>query len=179
MSSRLARSYAKAVLGAVRSNEAGLALRDELRRFVGATSGIPAFARAMASPTVPLAAKEKVVREIADRLTLGAVTRRFIDLLLRNYRMGQLPVVLEAVEDLLNHRLGIAVAKVTTAAPLVDAERTALLATLERMTGRKVELAAAVDPKLLGGFVARIDSTLYDASLRGQLDRLAGRLAGA
>jgi F-type H+-transporting ATPase subunit delta len=179
MSLRLARSYAKALLAAVGSNEAGIVVRDELRRFVATTGEHPAFARAMASPTVPLAAKEKVVHEIADRLALSAITRRFIDLLLRNYRMGQLAAVLAAVEDLLNHRLGIAVAKVTTATPLGDGERRNLLATLERITGRKVELAAAVDPKLLGGFVAKIDSTLYDASLRGQLDRLAGRLAGA
>ena len=42
-----------------------------------------------------------------------------------------------------------------------------------------MDLKVAVDPALIAGFKARVGSTLYDASLSGQLDRLAGRLTDA
>jgi F-type H+-transporting ATPase subunit delta len=35
----------------------------------------------------------------------------------------------------------------------------------------------AVDPSLIGGVVARIGSTVYDGSVRGQLDSLGRKLA--
>lgn len=179
MTLRLARTYAKALLQAAGSNEAGTAVRDELRRFVAAVAEVPQFGSAMASPVIPPAAKEKAVAALVERIGVGKLGREFLLLLVRNMRMAQLSAVLAAVEDLLNRRLGIAVAEVTTAVPLAGDDAKALAGTLERLVGRRVELRTAVDPKLLGGFVARVDSTLYDASLRGQLGRLAGRLAGA
>jgi F-type H+-transporting ATPase subunit delta len=44
-------------------------------------------------------------------------------------------------------------------------------------SGKKIRARFAVDPELIGGVVARIGATLYDGSVRGQLDSLARRLA--
>ena len=56
-------------------------------------------------------------------------------------------------------------------------QRTALSAQLERMTGKRIRMRFAVDPTLIGGVVTRIGSTVYDGSVRGQLDTLGRRLA--
>jgi len=40
-------------------------------------------------------------------------------------------------------------------------------------------MTAKVDPGILGGVVAQIGSTVYDGSLRRQLERMRERLAGA
>jgi len=47
---------------------------------------------------------------------------------------------------------------------------------LEQVTGRKMRMRYAVDRELLGGLVARIGSTVYDGSVRGQLQALGKRL---
>ena len=100
-------------------------------------------------------------------------------LLLENYRLQHLPMVLEAIESEVNRRLGVATAEVTTAQPIEDDEAARLRDVLGRMLDREVDVQLAVDPDLIAGFRARVGSTLYDASLRGQLDRLAQRLADA
>jgi F-type H+-transporting ATPase subunit delta len=68
-------------------------------------------------------------------------------------------------------------AEVTTAVPLPDDETKALEERLARFTGRRVRLSAKVDPALLGGVVARIGGTVYDASIAGQLRKLKHQLA--
>jgi F-type H+-transporting ATPase subunit delta len=76
----------------------------------------------------------------------------------------------------LNRRVGIAEAEVTTARKLSDAERKELLAVLERRTGKKIEATFAEDSALLGGAVVRVGSTVYDGSVREQLNRMRERL---
>jgi len=61
---------------------------------------------------------------------------------------------------------------VTAAVPLPAASLEALAAQLSAATGRQVHLTPRVDPTVLGGLVARVGSTLYDASLRTQLRRM-------
>ena len=39
------------------------------------------------------------------------------------------------------------------------------------------ELVPAIDPALIAGVVARVGSTVYDGSVRGQLDKLRLKLA--
>lgn len=176
--SRLARSYAKAVLNVAKTPAGATAVREDLRRLVAATAAQPLFHRLTANPAVPMEVKEKALTAITSGLGLGPLASELATLLLRNYRMAHLPAILAVIEELVNRRLGVAVAHVTTAEALDGGRRASLVATLGRLTGRQVEVTTAVDPKLLGGFVARVDSTLYDGSLAGQLDRLADRLAG-
>jgi F0F1-type ATP synthase delta subunit len=39
------------------------------------------------------------------------------------------------------------------------------------VTGKKVRATFTTDPKLLAGFVARVGSTVYDASALGAIDK--------
>jgi F-type H+-transporting ATPase subunit delta len=68
-----------------------------------------------------------------------------------------------------------AVAK--TALPLTDDETRALREKVAQMTGREVHLTVDVDESLIGGLTVRVGDTLYDASVRGRLERLRERLA--
>ena len=176
---RFARPYAEALLSTASSTEQAVAVRDQIRGLVGAMETEPALAKMAANPAVPREAKRRVVREIGTRLGFDDLTFRFVDLLLSNYRLQHLPAVLEALEDQLNRRLGVATAEVTTAQALDDQEEARLRAALAKMLDREVDLKLAVDPALIAGFRARVGSTLYDASLAGQLDRLTTKLAEA
>ena len=179
MTGRFARPYAQALLKVAGSTEAAVAVRDELRRFRQAMDEVPGIAKMAANPAVPNEAKGRVVGEIAERLELGALARRFVELLLSNYRLQHLPAVVAALEQAINRRLGVATARVRTAQPVEDAEAERLRAALAERLGQTVELELEVDPELIAGFQARVGSTLFDASLRGQLDRMARTLAEA
>ncbi|HEX6199656.1 MAG TPA: ATP synthase F1 subunit delta [Thermoanaerobaculia bacterium] len=176
---RFARPYAQALLKVAGGTEQGVAVRDQLRALRDAMEAVPGIARLAANPAVPVPEKSRILRRIGERLGLGDLAFRFVDLLLSNYRLQHLPAVLEALEAELDRRLGVATAQVTTAHPLDAEETERLRQALGGMLDRRVDLELEVDPGLIAGFRARVGSTLYDASLKGQLDRLAERLAEA
>ena len=67
-----------------------------------------------------------------------------------------------------------------TAAVALPADRvTALEASLGTLTGRKVLMTTATDPALLGGVVTRIGSTVYDGSVKRQLEKMRERIQSA
>jgi F-type H+-transporting ATPase subunit delta len=174
---RIARPYAKAVLAVAGSPQEAAVVRDELASFATAFTGElePFFA----NPAVPLAAKRSALDKVTARLALKPLTRRVLQALLSRHRLGRLDEVVAGLGDELNRIQGIAFAEVTTAEPLADDERGELRRVLEAKVGKKLQLREQVDPALLAGFVARVDSQLFDGSLRGQLDRLARELAEA
>ena len=177
MSRRFARPYAKALLDGAGTTENAVRARDELALFVDAARRVPEIKKMASNPAVPRRVKEEVLREIAARLGIGPLVRSLIELLERNYRLTQVDEVLDAVDLILDRRLGVVRAEVTTAHPLTDEQERRLRSTLESMLEQKVKLTLGLDPKLIAGFVARVGSLRYDASLNGQIERLAQTLA--
>jgi F-type H+-transporting ATPase subunit delta len=72
----------------------------------------------------------------------------------------------------------VVTAQVTTARPLTSDAQEALRAKLGELTGSTVRLKFEVDQDLIGGVVTRIGSTLYDGSVRGQLQQIKQRMVG-
>jgi F-type H+-transporting ATPase subunit delta len=105
---------------------------------------------------------------------------KLVDLLVANGKIDRLPNVAAEYHRLLNRERGVVEAVATTASPLNDAETRALTKKVTEMTGRTVDLRVEVDEALIGGITVRVGDTLYDASVRGRLERLRERLvAGA
>ena len=173
---RYARPYAKALMGAAGSVERAEATRDDLTAFAEAMRTVPRLGRMASNPAVPPATKRAVVDEIAGMLEAGELTRRLLRLLLDNYRLVQLPGILEAIGELIDRARGVVSATVTAAEELDAHQRARLQGALERLSGAQVRLEAQVDPSLIGGFVAQFGSHRYDASVRGQLAVLEARL---
>ena len=73
--------------------------------------------------------------------------------------------------------LGIAPAEITTATPLTDDQRHRAANAIQKLTGLDVRLTCKVEPEMIGGAVTRIGSTIYDGSLRTQLQQLRRRMA--
>lgn len=173
-----ARPYARAALAVAGTTEAGVAVRDDLATFAAALHDSRELAGAFTNPAVPLDVKRRVLDQLAERMGLGALTRRLLHALATRHRLGRLDEVVAALTERLNQRLGVAVAEVTTAEELGEEERRELQRVLEERTGKKLEMRLAVEPALLAGFVARVGSQRFDGSLRGQLERLGKELAG-
>jgi F-type H+-transporting ATPase subunit delta len=129
-----------------------------------------------ATPAIPVAQKSAVIDKLAPLAGLSGVARNFLKVVLDHDRMGDLTEIIEGFEALLNEKLGIAIAEITSARPLDETEKTQLAAALKARTGRQVQVTYSQDPGLIAGVVARIGSTVYDGSVRGQLDRLRSEL---
>jgi F-type H+-transporting ATPase subunit delta len=128
------------------------------------------------TPAISTAKKRAVLAELAPRLELERLTQNFLSVVIQHDRMNLLGEIAAAFQTLLDERTGVAVATITTARPLEDVEKEELAGALAVRTGRQVRLKFSLDPGLIGGVTARVGSTIYDGSVRGQLDRLRADL---
>jgi F-type H+-transporting ATPase subunit delta len=168
---RFARPYARAIMDVVQSPDRATALVDELRRFEQARQAAGDLHDLYANPAMDLGVKTSVTRTIAQKLGLSDMAVKVLEVLIRNHRINHLAAINEALLDLIRQETGTVAAEVRTAQQPTPAEIEELKRTLEKKVGRKVEVEVSVDPALLGGFVAKIGSEVYDASVAGKINK--------
>ena len=129
------------------------------------------------APSIPAEQKRKLLDAVVAREKFSRETRNFVAVLIDNRRIGALGPIVAQFEQELNQRLGFADAEITSARALGDAERHNLEAEIEKLTGKKVRARYAQDASILGGAVVRVGSTIYDGSVKGQLERIKEALS--
>jgi len=131
---------------------------------------------ALASPAVAPSRKRAVMARLIAPMNVSAQVRNFLFVVIDHRRVQQLKSIIEAFENLADQRLGFVRADVTSAQALPEEQRAALEVQLSRLAGKKTRLRYTTDPALVGGVVAKVGSTVYDGSVRGQLERLRIKL---
>jgi F-type H+-transporting ATPase subunit delta len=178
--SAVAARYANALADVVTAGASTLSPQQaiaELRAFETTLRGSAELQNALITPAVPGSRKKAVVGRIADILKLSQVTRNFLYVLVDRRRIASLSHIIQDFETVLDARLGYAQAEVSSARELSEAQCRDLNVRLERLTGKRIRMRFIVDGTLIGGAVARIGSTVYDGSVRGQLASLERRLS--
>jgi F-type H+-transporting ATPase subunit delta len=128
------------------------------------------------SPAIPADQKRAVLDGIVQAGGISRPVRNFIAVLIDKGRIRLLPEIVAQFAHELNDRLGFADAEVITARELGVAERALLEADLSRVTGKRIRARYEQDHSILGGAIARVGSTVYDGSVRGQLERIRQQL---
>ena len=131
---------------------------------------------ALTSPVVPQEKKGAVLKGLFDG-KVSDLSMGFLRLLVDKQRDGQIPDILDAYRELRDERTGTIEATVRTAKPLSSIERDRLQAALEARAGARVRMRVEIDPDLIGGLVVRLGDTVYDRSVRHQLQTLQAQLA--
>ena len=135
------------------------------------------LARVWENPSIPSDQKRNLLDAIGARAGLTRQVRNFLAVLIDHQRIMMLEEITRHFEHELNERLGFAEAKITSARELSDNERRALELQIMNMTGKRVLANYQTDGKLIGGAVVRIGSTIYDGSVRGQLEKIREQLS--
>jgi F-type H+-transporting ATPase subunit delta len=125
---------------------------------------------------VPDAARVAVMDQISDRLGVAPQVKKLLAMLTQARKLDLVKDLSASYNERLLAHQQVVRAQVTSAAPLSPEKTRALEESLSRVTGKKVELSVSVDPELLGGIVATIGSTVYDGSVRTQLQRMRQEL---
>jgi F-type H+-transporting ATPase subunit delta len=132
--------------------------------------------RVLENPSIPGDRKRAVLDAITGRLGTTRQVRNFIAVLTDHRRLPLFSEILKQVEQELNDRQGFAEAQVSTARQLSDTEKRMLEAEITKMTGKKVRARYKQDASLLGGAVVQVGSTIYDGSVKGQLEKIREQL---
>ena len=175
----LAGRYASALFGLARDERQIDAVGRSLDSVASALAESREFAELVASPRVSREEAGKAFAALAPQLGLDPLTTRFLGVLARNGRKGELRAIIRAFKRIAAAHRGEISAEVTTAHPLKDDQIETLKAQLrKRAGGAEVTIDSAVDPAILGGIVVKLGSEMIDASIRTKLNRLAQAMKG-
>lgn len=168
---RFARPYARAIMEAAGSPAKANELRGELMRFADALRSSQELRDLYANPGIEETHKVAITEQLARKMKASDLATRTLEVLLRHHRINDIDAVVAALAAYVNAALGVAVAEVRSAKSLGADEIQQLAETLSKKVGKKVELDIKTDPKLLGGFVVRIGSEIWDASVIGKINK--------
>jgi F-type H+-transporting ATPase subunit delta len=169
VASTYARAFADVVIGA----------RLDANRATGGLKQIAALLaenselrRVWENPAVPADQKRRLLDAIVEREGIEKHVRNLIAALIDHRRTRFVERISQQFEKEMDARLGFVEAQIASARQLGDAEKRTLEGQIEQNTGRKVRAHYGIDPSLLGGAVVRVGSTIYDGSVKGQLEKI-------
>jgi F-type H+-transporting ATPase subunit delta len=168
---KVAKRYARALFNAAQKTGKTDAVRRDLAIFETLWSQVPDLRRALESPLVPAEKKRSIIDQAFSK-EVNSLSRQFLHLLVDKRREEILPVVGEEFVQLSDAARNLVRAYATVASPLDDLQRAAMVESLERRTGKTVDLQVMVDAEVIGGAVIRLQDTVIDGSVRGTLERI-------
>lgn len=178
-SQSVARRYATALADVLSETGQERLIQDELVSWESMISSNSQLQEVFANPTVPYEQKRKVLTELISRTRINQLTANFLQILLKNQRLTVLGQINHRVGEVLDARADVVSAEITTARPVDEKTKRILTEKLSGFTGKSVRLSFTTDDSLIGGIVTRVGSTVYDGSIRTQLDQMEKALAGS
>ncbi|HWG09676.1 MAG TPA: ATP synthase F1 subunit delta [Solirubrobacteraceae bacterium] len=171
----LAEVYARSLFEVARDQGKLDELREQLGQFADALDSNRELAVFFFSPYFSTKEKE----EGLERMLEGADETfvNFLKLLIENHRM---PVIFRArqqYERMWERENDLLPVEITSAIELDEETTQSLGRSIGERAGRKVKLAAHVDPDILGGIVLRVGNSILDASIRNRLEQLRRHVA--
>ncbi len=164
-----ARAFADVILSAHLDADRAIA---DLRNIASLLAESAELRRVWENPAIPAEQKRKVLDVIAERDGISKQARNLIAVLIDHHRIHFFQRIIDQLEKELDTRLGFAEAQITSVRELADSEKHEFETQVQKLTGKKVRAHYGQDASLLGGAVVRIGSTIYDGSVKGQLERL-------
>ena len=170
--SGVAKRYAAALLELAEDGGATGEVERDLAAFDAMLAESADLVRLVRSPVFTADEQQAALDALLTKAGISGLAANFVKLAAKNRRLFVLPDMIKAFRALLAEKRGEATAEVVSAAPLSDAHVAALKEGLSASTGKKINIAARVDPALIGGLVVKVGSRMVDTSLRTKLNSL-------
>lgn len=177
--SSVSRRYARALLSVGEEDGRWDAYAAEIDRVSAAFLVSSELRELWLNPAIARESRLAAVDALAKSWSLSAPVANLVRLVVERSRAAELEAIARSYRDLVDEKAGRARAVVTSAAALPADVTQRVGATLAAITGRKIVLETKIDPTLLGGLTTQVGSTLFDGSLRTQLERLRTQLREA
>jgi len=177
--SNISKRYARAFFDIAGEEKKLEQYYDELHRFSSVIAQNKDLETFLANPIFEQESKKKVLEQIIAKLSLSPMTINFLKLLIDKKRIDVLPDIETCYRQLMDETLQKVRVTVKTAFPLSGEMQSYITSSLKQMTGRSVEVTVEDDKNLLGGIVIGVGDTLYDGSIKSQLNNMRNLLGEA
>ena len=173
----IARRYAKALLAIGTEDGRFEQYADEIARVEQAYLTSPELQDLWTNPAHGREERLAGLDRIASPLAFSPAVTNLMRLFVERQRVGELPALKRAYQAMVDEKLGRVRAVVSSARPLDAAQRAELQRSLASATRKQILLQERVDGSLIGGVTAQVGSTIFDGSVRTQLERLRQSLS--
>lgn len=174
----VARRYAVALADVVTKTGETNPVQSELKTWEQIINANSDLQTAFGNPAISQDDKENVLENLIEKTKPTKTTANFLRVLLRNSRLTEISEINEKFSSVLEERSGTISARITSARTLSDGEKAEMRTNLSKLTGKSVSLNFEIDETLIGGVVTRIGSTVYDGSVKTQLEELKQQMIG-
>jgi F-type H+-transporting ATPase subunit delta len=172
---RVARRYAQALFETALKYDVVGSVEDDLTGINSLLENDPEFRDFLFAPYTSRDEKIGIMdRLFSDRVT--ALTMQVLRVMLETRREHEIPSVREEYITLRRENEGVIHVSVTSAEPLAQDQRDALLAKLATVLNKRIEADFEVDPQIIGGVRVAYENYVMDGSARGALSKLRERL---
>jgi F-type H+-transporting ATPase subunit delta len=172
--------YAHAFAAVAASSHLDIAAaQQQLKDFSGTLAGSHELREVLMNPSIANDQKLKVLDAISGRIGMFPQVRNFIAVIMDHQRLDELDEIMTEYHAVADDQTGLTEAEITSTHPLNDEDRAHLEAQVAKLAGGRIRTTYSQDATLLGGAVVRIGSTVYDGSIRAQLQQLKQKLVNA
>lgn len=179
MISNISKRYARAFFDIAGEEQKLEQYYNELHQFSSVIAQNKDLGGFLANPIFEQESKKKVLEKIIGKLSLSPMTINFLKLLIDKKRIDVLPDIETCYRQLMDETLQKVRVTVKTAFPLSGEMQSYITSSLKKMTGRTVDVTVENDKNLLGGIVIGVGDTLYDGSIKNQLNNMRNLLGEA
>jgi F-type H+-transporting ATPase subunit delta len=171
---RVAQRYAGALLSASVEGNVEKQVAADVETVKRTIAGSRDLQLLLKSPVIRSDKKQEVLRAVFSH-SVGPVMLSFLELVAEKGRESALPDITEWFERLRNERLGNLALRVTSATDLSSQQMGLLKKRFEEITKKNILLTTNVDASLKGGFLARVGDTVFDGTIKRQLEIMRQR----
>ncbi|MBD2182310.1 ATP synthase F1 subunit delta [Aerosakkonema funiforme] len=177
ISAEVLEPYAEALMSVAQSHNQVDKIGEDVSGLLSLLQSSPELGDFLSNPIIEAEAKKAVLQQLVGE-QVHPYTMNILKLLVDRRRIMFLQGICEHFQDLLRQIKQTALAEVTSAVELSEAQRQAIVERVKALSGaQQVELKTEIDRDLIGGVIIKVGSQVLDASLRGQLRRIGMRLS--
>jgi F-type H+-transporting ATPase subunit delta len=173
--------YARALAAVISDQKLDvIATQGQLNDFVDTLEASAELREVLQDPSIPEPQKLKVLDAIAGKSGMSKTVRNFIAVIAHHQRLHELRGMVAAYDMIADENASVTEAEIVSALPLDEQNRKLLEDKISALTGQhQVHATYKEDATLLGGAIVTVGSTVYDGSIRAQLQQLKARLIAA
>jgi ATP synthase F1 delta subunit len=172
---QIAKKYSRAIINSIDISKIPKVI-EEFRAFLKLIEKNRQLKLLFAGQIFSESEKEKGFQSLAPKLKFNSNTEKFLKLMIVQGHLSAMKEIIAASIDIYNEKQKKATAVVVSPVVLGKKYTKRLKAALELMTDRDITIENEIDESLLGGFIVKVGSTIYDSSVKGQLRLLRAEL---
>jgi F-type H+-transporting ATPase subunit delta len=168
----LARRYAKALFAMGKEEGKLEDCSAKLKEVYDLLKENPDLELALTNPVFPADRKMSVMEQVMKLYSIEGALASFFTLLVERNRVQYLKPIMDAFQEFIDEETGVVRAVVRAPVPLTDEITQQLKEVMAKVSGKEVVLQVKEDPSVIGGMIAHIGDTIWDGSIKSQLQGL-------